>query len=164
MWHSLDENGKIKIYDVEWPDGTVETNIPVAMLESVREGSHTEGKEHGVQEENTPVNERKYRGKMMKISKRQLRRIIKEEAARLIAEQPISGAQADQMQRDQDRPGVARANVRRAIPQGEKIWAAFASLIDDAMDQARGAEDFMELANDLRGYADDVEDSINENY
>ena len=23
MWHSLDENGKIEIYDVEWPDGTV---------------------------------------------------------------------------------------------------------------------------------------------
>ena len=23
MWHSLDENGKIEIYDVKWPDGTV---------------------------------------------------------------------------------------------------------------------------------------------
>ena len=61
MWHSLDENGKIEIYDVEWPDGTVETDIPVTMLESVREGSHPEGEEHGVQERDTPVNERKYK-------------------------------------------------------------------------------------------------------
>jgi|LWDU01.1.fsa_nt_gi hypothetical protein len=33
----------------------------------------------------------------MKISKRQLRRIIREEKSRLLSEQPISGAQADQM-------------------------------------------------------------------
>ena len=39
MWHSLDENGKIEIYDVQWADGTVETNIPVGLLESVREGT-----------------------------------------------------------------------------------------------------------------------------
>ena len=33
----------------------------------------------------------------MKVSKRQLRRIIREEKSRLLSEQPISGAQADQM-------------------------------------------------------------------
>ena len=76
MWHSLDEYGKIEIYDVEWSDGTVETNIPVAMLESVREGSHTEAEEHGVQEKDTPVNERNYKGKMMKITKTKLKEII----------------------------------------------------------------------------------------
>lgn len=74
MWHSLDENGKIEIYDVRWPNGTIETNIPVGLLESVREGSHNEGEKHGVQEKDTPVNERKYKEKMMKIIKRQLRR------------------------------------------------------------------------------------------
>ncbi len=60
MWHSLDENGKIEIYDVKWPDGTIETNIPVAMLESVHEGPHTKEEAHGVQETDTPVEERKY--------------------------------------------------------------------------------------------------------
>jgi hypothetical protein len=33
----------------------------------------------------------------MKVSKKQLRRIIREEKSRLLSEQPISGAQADQM-------------------------------------------------------------------
>jgi hypothetical protein len=41
----------------------------------------------------------------MKVSKRQLRQIIKEERAKLI-EQPISGGQADQMQADQDMQGA----------------------------------------------------------
>lgn len=105
----------------------------------------------------------------MKITKKQLKRIIKEERAKLLreekrqlAEQPISGEQAVQMQRDQDKPGVARAKVRKNIMAGEKIWAAFATLIDDALDQARDADDYASLADDLRGYADDVIDSIPE--
>ena len=40
----------------------------------------------------------------MKITKRQLRRIIKEERARLLREQPISGAQAIAMGGDYDGP------------------------------------------------------------
>jgi len=106
----------------------------------------------------------------MKITKKQLKRIIKEERSKLIreekrrlAEQPISGEQAVQMQRDQDKPGVARATVRKNIMAGEKIWAAFAALIDDAMDQARDPSEWGQLADDLRGYADDVEDSIPDN-
>ena len=54
----------------------------------------------------------------MKITKKQLKRIIKEERAKLIreerkrlAEQPISGEQARQMQAAQDKPGIARAKV-----------------------------------------------------
>ena len=39
----------------------------------------------------------------MKISKRQLRRIIKEERARVLSEQPISGEQADQMQSEEEK-------------------------------------------------------------
>ena len=38
----------------------------------------------------------------MKITRRQLRRIIKEEKQKLLAEQPISGEQAVQMQHDQN--------------------------------------------------------------
>ena len=102
MWHSLDENGKIEIYDVQWADGTVETNIPVGLLEGVKITEHGNTKKegaHGVQEKDTPVNERKYKGKMMKITKRQLRQIIKEEKANLLREAladpgPIEGAAA----------------------------------------------------------------------
>ena len=45
----------------------------------------------------------------MKVSKRQLRRIIREEKDRLLSEQPISGAQADQM--------AARAHTSSVHPQ-----------------------------------------------
>ena len=62
MWHSLDENGKIEVYDVQWPDGTVETDISVALLEGVKMSEHVdETEQHGVQENETPVNERKYK-------------------------------------------------------------------------------------------------------
>ena len=105
----------------------------------------------------------------MRITKNQLKRIIKEERAKLLreerkrlAEQPISGEQAVQMQADQDKPGIARAKVLSNIMKGEKIWMAFAGLIDNAMDQARDADDMRQLADDLRGYADDVIDSIPE--
>ena len=97
----------------------------------------------------------------MKITKKQLKRIIKEERAKLIreekrklAEQVGTPAAA--------KPGVARAKVLSAIPAGEKIWMAFSSIIDNAMDQARDADDMRQLADDLRGYADDVIDSIPE--
>tara|TARA_R100000655_G_scaffold107948_1_gene159076 strand:- start:285 stop:929 length:645 start_codon:yes stop_codon:yes gene_type:complete len=96
----------------------------------------------------------------MKITKNQLRRIIREEKSSILSEQPISGEQAIQMQRDQEKPGIARAVVRRQIPRGEKIWAALASLVDQAMDQAREESEWQELADDLRGIADDVEDSM----
>lgn len=105
----------------------------------------------------------------MKITKKQLKRIIREERSKLIreerkrlAEQPISGEQAVQMQAAQDKPGIARAKTKKIINAGEKIWMAFATIIDDAMDQARDADDMRQLADDLRGYADDVIDSIPE--
>jgi len=43
---------------------------------------------------------------MMKITKRQLRRIIKEEKARLLQEQPIAPEQAAEMQAQKDLPYV----------------------------------------------------------
>ena len=136
MWHSLDENGKIEIYDVEWPDGTVETNIPVGLLESVREGSHTEGEKHGVQEKDTPVNERNYKGKMMKITKRQLRKIIKEEKAKILEEGLPGGY--------------------RHPKTGEDLFLMLNDAIDKLLDQGM---DTGELADELRGLADDVLDS-----
>jgi len=58
MWHSLDNHGNISVYDVEWPNGLIETNIPARMLESVKEHDH--GNE-GHQPESTPIKERKYK-------------------------------------------------------------------------------------------------------
>ena len=97
----------------------------------------------------------------MKITKKQLKRIIKEERAKLIREEKRKLAE-QAMAPAAVKPGVARAKVKKNIMAGEKIWFAFAQLIDDAMDQAQDADDMRTLADDLRGYADDVEDSIPE--
>ena len=58
MWHSLDDDGNIGVYDVEWPDGLVETNIPANHLEHVFSETHAH---EGHQHENTPINKRKYK-------------------------------------------------------------------------------------------------------
>ena len=63
MWHSLDEAGNIEIYDVMWPDGSIEKDIPVGLLESVREGSHHKNEQHGEQPKDTPKSKRKYKNK-----------------------------------------------------------------------------------------------------
>ena len=58
MWHSLDDDGNIDVYDVEWPGGLVETNIPANHLEHVFSESHeNEGHQHKA----TPINKRKYK-------------------------------------------------------------------------------------------------------
>ena len=64
MWHSLDENGRIEIYDIKWSDGRVETDIPVGLLEGVKVTEHggtvKEGA-HGIQKVNTPIKKRHYK-------------------------------------------------------------------------------------------------------
>jgi hypothetical protein len=59
LWHSLDKNGNIDVYDVKWPDGSVETNIPTMMLEGVKEGSHHKSEAHGEQSKDTSLKERR---------------------------------------------------------------------------------------------------------
>ena len=83
LWHSLNESGHIAIYDVEWPDGRVETNIPARLLEGVAQTEHGGNKDeadinelhgaHGVKghKEDSRMNERKYKKK--KLSKKQLK-------------------------------------------------------------------------------------------
>ena len=69
LWHSLNESGEINFYDIEWPDGTVETNVPATMLEKVRDSDHplseAHASEHGVEghEEDSLVSERKHKKK-----------------------------------------------------------------------------------------------------
>ena len=104
----------------------------------------------------------------MKITKNQLKRIIREERAKLIKESkrkrikeqagmettpaPASGAK---------KPPIGQAKTRAILQAGESIWFAISSIVDQAMDQSDPAT-WAELADDLRGLADDVIDSIPE--
>tara|TARA_A100001391_G_scaffold60442_1_gene37663 strand:- start:251 stop:427 length:177 start_codon:yes stop_codon:yes gene_type:complete len=58
MWHSLDKNGNIEVYDVLWSNG-VETDIPAHMLEGVKQQEH----HHNEQSEKTPAAKRVYKKK-----------------------------------------------------------------------------------------------------
>ena len=63
LWHSLDKKGNINIYDIQWPDGSIETNVSAHLLEEVKNsdmlGEVHEA--HGIQEEDQPINERRYK-------------------------------------------------------------------------------------------------------
>ena len=63
MWHSLDKRGNISIYDIEWPDGSIETNVPARLLDKVKDSDDINEvhESHGVQEEDQPVSERRYK-------------------------------------------------------------------------------------------------------
>ncbi len=54
VWHSLEESGRVAIYDVRWDSGDVERNIPATLLESDEENKH----EHQVREVDAPVSQR----------------------------------------------------------------------------------------------------------
>ena len=78
MWHSLKENGEINFYDVEWPDGTVETDIPAMLLEKVKDSDDL-GEAHGPHEvsgheEGLAISERKYKKKGKKKKTRKSKR------------------------------------------------------------------------------------------
>ena len=79
LWHSLNESGHIAVYDVEWPDGRVERDIPAKLLEAVQQTEHGGTDEadkhheaHGVKghELNAAVNERKYKKRKGKKKKK----------------------------------------------------------------------------------------------
>ena len=63
LWHSLDKRGNINIYDIEWPDGSIETNVPARLLEKVKDSDDINEvhESHGVQEEDQPISERRYK-------------------------------------------------------------------------------------------------------
>lgn len=100
----------------------------------------------------------------MKITKNQLKRIIREERAKLIKEAKRKRiAEVDDSAAYKPgagkKPPVGQAKTLRVTQSGEKIWFALSSLVDQAMDQSDPAS-WQELADDLRGLADDVQDSI----
>ena len=63
----MDESGHIAVYDVEWPECYVETNIPAFLLEKVKDSDDLgEAHEsHGVKGHrlDSSINERKYKKK-----------------------------------------------------------------------------------------------------
>jgi hypothetical protein len=67
LWHSLDGNGHVAVYDVEWPGGRVETDIPAILLEKVKDSDDVDEahESHGVEGHriNASINERKYKKK-----------------------------------------------------------------------------------------------------
>ena len=120
----------------------------------------------------------------MKITKKQLKRIIREERSKLIREakrrrlQEMSpadvgiaaaggGTPADQGmaaakgEGSGKKPPVGQAKTRTVMQAGEKVWYALSTIVDQALDQSDPSS-WRELADDLRGLADDVEDSIPE--
>ena len=75
MWHSLRENGEINYYDVEWPDGTVETDIPARLLEKVKDSNDVDEAQHSEHnhighEEDSLLSERKYKKRKGKKKKK----------------------------------------------------------------------------------------------
>ena len=78
MWHSLKENGEINFYDVEWPDGSVETDIPARLLEKVKDSDSVNElhEKHGVEnhKEGAKLSERKYKKKGKKKKARKSKR------------------------------------------------------------------------------------------
>ena len=87
LWHSLKENGDINFYDVRWPGGAIETDIPAIMLEKVKDSddpmSEAHLSEHGVEghKEDSLMSEKKYKKKKKskkknkKVSKRNLKKL-----------------------------------------------------------------------------------------
>ena len=63
MWHSLDKQGNINVYDIEWPDGSIETNVPARLLEKVKDSDDINEvhESHGIQKEDQSVSERRYK-------------------------------------------------------------------------------------------------------
>ena len=56
LWHSLNESGDIKVYDVYWTrSDKIERDISADLLEAVKLKEHS----HDVSEEDTPVSDRK---------------------------------------------------------------------------------------------------------
>ena len=63
LWHSLDKQGNINVYDIEWPDGSIETNVPARLLEKVKDSDDINEvhESHGIQKEDQSVSERRYK-------------------------------------------------------------------------------------------------------
>ena len=73
LWHSLNERGEINYYDIEWPDGSVETDVPSLLLEKVKDSKDLDEvhESHGVKghKEGSSLNEKKRKKRKRKNTK-----------------------------------------------------------------------------------------------
>ena len=73
LWHSLNEQGEINYYDIEWPDGEVETDVPARLLEKVKDSKDLDEvhEAHGVDghKESSALHERKRKKRKSKKKK-----------------------------------------------------------------------------------------------
>ena len=53
LWHSLNENGDIGVYDMKFGD-TIIRNLTEADIEEGHESGHKRDEKHGVQKDNDP--------------------------------------------------------------------------------------------------------------
>ena len=101
----------------------------------------------------------------MKITKTQLRKIIRENTspAPMQSRAPPEIKEMVSNSRMQEKLNESIPTVQHGVEKGARMWMAMATLIDQWMDQV-GPDGYMEIANELRGYDDDVEDSIPEGF
>ena len=93
----------------------------------------------------------------MKITKRQLRRIIKEERNRILHEQPISGEQAEQMQRDQDLHSWPRIEWDSSIGELTDKWTEMEEKAFDPKDPSMTNDGELSTADAKKFWADQID-------
>ena len=93
----------------------------------------------------------------MKITKRQLRRLIREERNRILHEQPVSGEQADQMQRDQDMHTWPRIEWDSSVGELVDKWAEMEEKAFDPKDPSMTQDGEMSTSEAKDWWSDQVE-------
>ncbi len=93
----------------------------------------------------------------MKITKRQLRRLIREERNRILRERPVSGEQAEQMQRDQDMHTWPRIEWDSSVGELVDKWAEMEEKAFDPKDPSMTQDGEMGASEAKDWWADQVE-------
>ena len=93
----------------------------------------------------------------MKITKRQLRRIIREEKNRLLREQPISGEQAEQMQRDQDLHSWPRIEWDSSVGELTDKWMEMEEKAFDPKDPSMTQDGELSTADAKKWWTDQID-------
>tara|TARA_B100000029_G_scaffold373178_1_gene367365 strand:+ start:155 stop:541 length:387 start_codon:yes stop_codon:yes gene_type:complete len=93
----------------------------------------------------------------MKITKRQLRRLIREERNRILHEQPVSGEQAKQMQRDQDMHTWPRIEWDSSVGELVDKWAEMEEKAFDPKDPSMTQDGEMSTSEAKDWWSDQVE-------
>lgn len=93
----------------------------------------------------------------MKITKRQLRRLIREERNRILHEQPAPGEQAEQMQRDQDMHSWPRIEWDSSIGELTDKWTEMEEKAFDPKDPSMTNDGELSTADAKKFWADQID-------